>query len=59
MYDLPLATFADGTKCISANGGCSGLKDDIYAISGWSELWRLGFNVKKFVHLCFSNKGVF
>ena len=32
------------------NGGCS----DIYAISGWSKLWRLGFNVKKFVHLCFS-----
>ena len=26
----------------------------IFTPCGWSKLWRLGFNVKKFVHLCFS-----
>ena len=61
VNDLPLTAllstilmFADDTKCISTNGGCSNLQKDIYAISGWSKQWRLGFNVKKFVHLCFS-----
>ena len=40
------------TLNVILNGGCSGLQEDIYAISGWSKLWRLGFSVKKFVHLC-------